>query len=85
MTRIKLTAVLATSILSVALAAELRAEPLTDANYEAVRDHVLPKADDLGYQAIAWRPSYWEAVVEAQKHDKPILLWTMNGHPLACT
>jgi hypothetical protein len=24
-------------------------------------------------------------VIEAQQRDKPILLWTMNGHPLACT
>ena len=26
-----------------------------------------------------------EALIAAQKEDKPILLWAMNGHPLACT
>ena len=61
------------------------AAELTDATYEQWRDYVLPKPHELGYRAIPWRPSFWEAVVEAQSKDKPILLWAMNGHPLACT
>ena len=62
-----------------------RAEELNDASYERLRDHVLPKPEELGYRAIPWRATYWDAVVEAQEVDKPILLWVMNGHPLACT
>jgi hypothetical protein len=27
----------------------------------------------------------WDGVIAAQKQDMPILLWAMNGHPLACT
>ena len=61
------------------------AAELTDTTYERWRDYVLPKSGELGYEAIPWRASFWDAVVEAQQKDKPILLWAMNGHPLACT
>ena len=63
----------------------LRAQELTDASYEKWRDHVLPKTWEVAYQKIPWRPSFWEAVIEAQEKDKPILLWAMNGHPLCNT
>jgi hypothetical protein len=63
----------------------LRAQELTDATYEKWRDHVRPKGWELAYQKIPWRPSFWEAVIEAQEKDKPILLWAMNGHPLCNT
>lgn len=62
-----------------------RCEELTDANYAKWRDYLLPSEKDLAYKAIPWRASFWDAVVEAQAKDKPILLWAMNGHPLGCT
>ncbi len=49
------------------------------------RDHVLPKNWELSYRRIPWRTSFWDAVIEAQARDKPILLWAMNGHPLCNT
>ena len=58
---------------------------LTDANYDKWRDHVLPKNWELSYRKIPWRASFWDAVIEAQEKDKPILLWSMNGHPLCNT
>ena len=58
---------------------------LTDANYEKWRDHVLPRNWELSYRKISWRASFWDAVIEAQEKDKPILLWSMNGHPLCNT
>ncbi len=60
-------------------------QDLTDETYEKWRDHILPKADELQWRKIPWQPTFWDAVVLAQKEDKPILLWAMNGHPLACT
>lgn len=60
-------------------------EELTEANYAVWRDHVLPRSWELNFQRIAWRTSFWEGVIEAQKKDMPILLWTMNGHPLCNT
>ena len=61
------------------------AQELTDATYATWRDDLLPKPADLRYRQIPWRTSFWEAVVEAQEREKPVLLWTMNGHPLCNT
>jgi len=47
--------------------------------------YILPKSSELTWQKVPWRPTYWGAVIEAQKKRRPILLWTMNGHPLANT
>jgi hypothetical protein len=74
-----------------ALAPATAAEPentaptLTDANLQTWLDYIRPKKEELGYRAIPWQRTLWDAVVEAQRADKPILLWAMNGHPLACT
>ena len=79
-------AVLAGIILAAAaVPGTLQAPELNNDTYQKWRDYVLPKPHDLRYQAISWRSSFWDAVVEAQNKDKPILLWAMNGHPLACT
>lgn len=58
---------------------------LTDATYAKWRGYILPSAEELAWQEIPWRASFWDAVVEAQRRDRPILLWTMNGHPLCNT
>lgn len=47
--------------------------------------YIRPKPQELAFEAMGWKPTFMEAVVEAQKTNKPILLWVMNGHPLACT
>ncbi len=46
---------------------------------------IRPQPDEGDWAKIPWRTAFWEAVVEAQAAEKPILLWAMNGHPLACT
>ncbi len=72
-------------VLPAAAADEFQEGELTGANYAKWRDHVLPRNWELSYRMIPWRTSFWEAVIEAQETDKPILLWAMNGHPLGCT
>jgi hypothetical protein len=72
-------------VVALAGAGGVRSEDLTDANYARWRNYLLPSQKDLAYKAIPWRASFWDAVVEAQAKDKPILLWAMNGHPLGCT
>lgn len=61
--------------------------PLTidDRSFAGLRDQILPRPDELRWQQVPWRTSFWDAVQEARATDKPILLWAMNGHPLACT
>jgi len=46
---------------------------------------VEPDATETAYRAIAWRNQFWPAVQEARALGRPILFWTMNGHPLGCT
>jgi len=70
---------------SVFAADDFHEKELTDANYAKWRDHVLPRNWELSYRKIPWRTSFWDAVIEAQARDKPILLWAMNGHPLCNT
>jgi hypothetical protein len=74
-----------TLAITIAVLSPARAQDLTDSTYAKWRDYLLPAERDLAYKTIPWRASYWDAVVEAQAKDKPILLWAMNGHPLGCT
>jgi len=46
---------------------------------------IEPDATETAYRDIAWRNKFWPAVEEARALGRPILLWTMNGHPLGCT
>jgi hypothetical protein len=56
-----------------------------EGNFAHWRDYIRPKPSELSFEECQWHPTFWEAVVEAQRTAKPILLWAMNGHPLACT
>ncbi len=76
------------SILSLALLAATTptsAKPPTAAEFERVRRHVVPTKKDMLWAKVGWRPTLWDAVIDAHKEKKPILLWAMNGHALACT
>ncbi|MFT4513858.1 MAG: hypothetical protein ACI89X_003587 [Planctomycetota bacterium] len=46
---------------------------------------IEPAANEQTYREVGWRNALWPAVQEARKLGRPILLWTMNGHPLGCT
>jgi len=63
-------------------------EPATPAvtveNVSALERLIAPPAEEMRYASIGWRQTLWDAAKEAQKVDKPILLWAMNGHPLGC-
>ncbi len=61
------------------------AQDLSDKTYEELKNSILPKPSDVEWTRIPWRATYWEGVLDAQKADKPILLWAMNGNPLGCT
>jgi hypothetical protein len=65
--------------------AEGRPAELNDKTFASWRDRIRPKAAEQSYQTVHWLPTFWDGVMTAQKEDKPILLWAMNGHPLACT
>ena len=58
---------------------------LSEATFDALRTAILPSKGEERWREIPWRTSTWDAVVEATATEKPVLLWAMNGHPLACT
>ena len=60
-------------------------EELNDKTFASWRDRIRPQAAERCFETVHWLPTFWEGVIAAQKQDKPILLWAMNGHPLACT
>ena len=58
---------------------------LDELSFAELRDFICPTPQEVRWQQVEWRTTFWDAVQEAQAQDKPILLWAMNGHPLACT
>lgn len=54
-------------------------------NYQAWHDHILPKSSELAWEQIPWLTTFQDGILAADAADKPLLLWTMNGHPLGCT
>jgi hypothetical protein len=67
------------------LAAVLQAPVPNESNFDHWKTYIRPSAQEVRYEEVEWRPTFWEAVNEAQRAGKPILLWAMNGHPMACT
>lgn len=53
--------------------------------YEAWKQHIRPDKEELAWQQIDWLPDLKSGIVRASKIGRPILLWTMNGHPFGCT
>jgi hypothetical protein len=71
-------------VVALAATAQPPAE-LNDQTFGQWRDRIRPKSEELCFATIDWLPTLWDGVIAAQKQDRPILLWAMNGHPLACT
>lgn len=57
----------------------------TPLNFEALRDHVIPKPSELRWRTIPWRTTLTLGFRDAAAEEKPLLLWAMNGHPLGST
>jgi hypothetical protein len=54
-------------------------------NFAELGAFIRPNADELRFEDIGWRNAFWPAIQEARALGRPVLLWTMNGHPLGCT
>ena len=57
------------------------APELTEANYRRWLEFIRPTEEELKWRQVRWHKSLSEAAAEARKLERPILLWTMNGHP----
>ena len=56
-------------------------QSLTEANYAEVRRHVELRPGDLNFQQVDWRSSVYDGVAQAQREDKPLVLWLYFGDP----
>lgn len=71
------------AIFAVALASAAAAEPdLSWSNYEKWRDFIDVKSAEIRCVDIPWRTHFWAGLIDAQKENKPLLLWIYNGDPL---
>ena len=57
------------------------APELTDDNYRQWLEFIRPTEEELKWRQVRWHKSLSEAAAEARQLERPILLWTMNGHP----
>jgi hypothetical protein len=46
---------------------------------------VLPDKQEDAWLNIGWHTNLMQAREIAQKENRPLFLWIMNGHPLGCT
>lgn len=58
---------------------------LNEQNYRVWREHILPQQSELNWQKVPWLTTFKDGILAANAAQKPLLLWTMNGHPLGCT
>ena len=61
------------------------AEPINPDQFARLQALVKPTAQEERWLRIPWLTSLWEARRQAAAQGKPILLWEMDGQPLACT
>jgi hypothetical protein len=61
--------------------ARLRPAPENFAKY---RDFLRPLPQEEKWLQIPWLTDLWEARQKAAAAGKPILLWEMDGSPMAC-
>ena len=58
---------------------------LNEATYSKIREAILLQPSEADWEQIPWQPGLGEAILEARRQDRPILLWMMNGHPCGMT
>lgn len=57
------------------------APQLSDASVDEVHATIWPTDREMKWRNIRWHTELEDAQDEARKLQRPILLWTMNGHP----
>ncbi|MCI0340799.1 MAG: hypothetical protein L0216_06550 [Planctomycetales bacterium] len=66
------------------LALFLVPEGLSVTEFERLHRDLAPPAVET-WRTIPWKTSLLEAREVAAREKKPLFLWAMDGHPLACT
>lgn len=84
----RLVASVATLVLLVLAAVALRPvspiETIADVEYEALMAVIPVRPGEEPYTTIPWETSLAVARQKANAGRKPMLVWSMDGHPLGC-
>lgn len=56
---------------------------LTESEFNDIRENLTPDKSEL-WRTIPWKLSVIEAQKMSVQSKKPIFIWSMDGHPLAC-
>ncbi|MBI3857637.1 MAG: hypothetical protein HY293_18300 [Planctomycetes bacterium] len=70
--------------MKLAVALLLLADGLSVEEFQKLHQDLRPSKDDL-WRSIPWKVSLAEAQALAIKEQKPLFMWSMDGHPLGCT
>lgn len=54
---------------------------LTQSNLDKWIHFIEAKDSELRWKNVRWHKDFEAAVIEARELKRPVLLWTMNGHP----
>ncbi|HEY9790417.1 MAG TPA: hypothetical protein V6D22_08460 [Candidatus Obscuribacterales bacterium] len=54
-------------------------------NFDTQIASVIPTPQEDAWLNIGWRTNLMQARLEAQRYNRPLFVWLMNGHPLGCT
>ena len=66
------------------LSASTDVPPLEPDSFDALAARIAPARVEP-WQTLPWRLDLLEARAEARASERPLFLWSMNGHPLGCT
>ena len=80
-TRLGVGAGLTLAGMNAAVAQQWKAPEISADNLEQWLKFIRPGEGELAWQTIRWHRELEDAAAEARKLQRPILLWTMNGHP----
>lgn len=58
---------------------------LPAATFAVLHAQVLPRPGQERWTEIPWQENLVRARQRAQRENRPMLLWIMDGHPLGCT
>jgi len=81
----KRTLAISFAVLSAALGLARAADPVPPEQFDKLLALIKPQTGEEKWQQIPWMVDLWAARKKAAAEGKPILLWEMDGHPLACT
>jgi len=57
------------------------APKLSDASLDRVHAQLWYKPSEMKWRNVRWHTELEDAMDEARRVQRPLLLWTMNGHP----